>query len=81
MCVNDVLLPFCAAALGWALAHPGRAACAPALAVVVQAALAAVYWGSLRFRAPVEPALVVLGVYGLLGALAMVSGRRRRSSP
>ncbi len=76
-----LLLPFCAAALGWALAHPGRAACAPALAVVVQAALAAVYWGSLRFRAPVEPALVVLGVYGLLGALAMISGRRRRSSP
>jgi hypothetical protein len=74
-----LLLPFCVAALGWALAHPGRAACAPALAVVVQAALAAVYWGSLRFRAPVEPALVVLGVYGLLGALAMVSGRRRRS--
>jgi len=76
-----VLLPFCAAALGWALARPGRAACAPALAVVVQAALAAVYWGSLRFRAPVEPALVVLGTCGLLVAFEFVSDRRRRRSP
>ena len=75
-----VLLPFCAAALGWALVRPGRAACAPALAVVVQAALAAVYWGSLRFRAPVEPALVVLGICGLLVALESVSDRRRRRS-
>ncbi len=76
-----VLLPFFIVGFAWALAHPGRIACAPAIAVLVQAALAAVYWGSLRFRAPVEPALVVLGSLGLLFALARLSAPSTRSRP
>ncbi len=71
-----VLLPFFVVGFGRALAHPGRAACAPAIAVLVQAALAAVYWGSLRFRAPIEPALVVLAILSLLDALRRISDRR-----
>ena len=64
-----VLLPFFAVAALAALARPRSSPwCALALAVLVQALLAVVYWGSLRFRAPVEPAIIVLGAYGALVA-------------
>jgi hypothetical protein len=64
-----LLLPFFAGAALLALLRPRHSPLfAPAVAVLVQAALAAVYWGSLRFRAPVEPAIIVLGVSGALAA-------------
>src|SRR5688572_14301445 len=67
------LLPFFAGAALVALVRPRRSPWfAPAAAVATQAALAAVYWGSLRFRAPVEPAIVVLGVVGALALWAFV---------
>jgi hypothetical protein len=65
------LLPFFAGQALVALARPRRSPWfALALAVVVQALLAVVYWGSLRFRAPVEPAIVALGAAGALAAWA-----------
>jgi hypothetical protein len=75
-----LLLPFFAIAALAALARPRSSPLfATAAAVLVQAALAAMYWGSLRFRAPVEPAIVVLGVGGLLATWAAVRSRRQRS--
>jgi 4-amino-4-deoxy-L-arabinose transferase-like glycosyltransferase len=75
-----LLLPFFAGAALAALARPRKSPlAAPALAVLVQAALAAVYWGSLRFRAPVEPAIIVLGVSGALAAWAAL--RHRVAAP
>ena len=74
------LLPFFAGAALVALFRPRRSPWfAPAAAVATQAALAAVYWGSLRFRAPVEPAIVVLGVCGALALWAFVRRHRREA--
>lgn len=53
--------------------HPRAAPFALALAVFVQALLAAVYWGSLRMRAPVEPELIVLGAWSLADLYARYS--------
>ncbi|MEO6463221.1 MAG: hypothetical protein ABIP29_09110 [Candidatus Eisenbacteria bacterium] len=71
-----LLLPFFAGAALVALARPRKSPWfAPAVAVLVQALLAVAYWGSLRFRLPVEPALIALGV---AGALATWAALRRR---
>ncbi|MGH7725093.1 MAG: glycosyltransferase family 39 protein [Candidatus Eiseniibacteriota bacterium] len=75
-----ILLPFFAGALLWALARPRSALFAPALAVLVQAALAAVYWGSLRMRAPVEPFIVVLGMFGLAAVVTALARLVRPAS-
>ncbi len=75
-----LLLPFCAGALLVALARPRGPRFPLVAAVATQAALAAVYWGSLRFRAPVEPALIVLGVGGALAVLAALAPRAGQRS-
>jgi 4-amino-4-deoxy-L-arabinose transferase-like glycosyltransferase len=64
-----LLLPFFVGALFAALARPRKPAFAPALAVVTVALLAIVYWGSLRMRAPVEPAILALGSTGVVAVL------------
>jgi 4-amino-4-deoxy-L-arabinose transferase-like glycosyltransferase len=53
-----------------ALARPQEAPFVLALAVVVQALLAVVFWGSLRMRAPVEPELIALGAWTLTDLVA-----------
>jgi hypothetical protein len=65
-----LLAAFALAGFAAACARPRAPAAALALAVFVQAALAIVYWGSLRMRAPVEPELIALGAWGLAGAVA-----------
>ncbi len=77
-----LLLPFFAGAALWALVRPREPLFALVLAVLVQSALAAVYWGSLRMRAPVEPFIVVLGVTGLAAVLTAIrSAVAPRTSP
>jgi peptidoglycan/LPS O-acetylase OafA/YrhL len=71
-----ILLPFFVAGALIALFRPRDAAFVLPLAVLAQAALAVVYWGSLRMRAPVEPAIVVLAVEGLAAGFAGVRSRR-----
>ena len=56
-----LLAPFALVGFGFALARPRAPAAALALAVIAQTALAVVYWGSLRMRAPIEAVLVILG--------------------
>jgi hypothetical protein len=56
--------------LARAVARPRAAPFALALAVLVQAGLAVVYWGSLRMRAPIEPALLLLGAWTLTDLVA-----------
>ena len=75
------LLPFFAGAALMALARPRRSPWfAPAVAVLVQALLAVAYWGSLRFRLPVEPAIIVLGVCGALATWALLRRHPRTVS-
>jgi len=76
-----ILLPFFAVGWAGALGHPRTARCALALAVLVQAALAMVYWGSLRMRLPVEPAIVILGAGTLAAFVARVRGSAPGRSP
>ncbi|MEP7028927.1 MAG: hypothetical protein ABI960_10060, partial [Candidatus Eisenbacteria bacterium] len=65
-----LLAPFALIGFARALTRPRSPAAVLALAVVAQTALAVVYWGSLRMRAPIEVVLIALGA-GVVAALAL----------
>ena len=69
-----LLAPFALLGFARAVTRPRRPEAALALAVIAQTALAIVYWGSLRMRAPIEPVLIVLGA----GTLALLYERVTR---
>lgn len=70
-----LLLPLALFGLARALARPRAPAAALALAVIAQTALAVVYWGSLRMRAPIEPVLIVLGASAMAWVWERYSSR------
>ena len=71
-----LLAPFALVGFVRAAARPRRPEAALALAVIAQTALAIVYWGSLRMRAPIEPVLIVLGAGTIALAYARLTGGR-----
>ena len=74
-----LLIPFFLWGAWLAIRRPRQGAIVIVLAVVAQAVLASLYWGSLRFRVPVEPFLILLAASG---AVSIVRGwRERRGRP